>query len=401
MNKKVLKIIIPLLTLALVASGILYVIKKRDKDIEVKTQKVLKGDITSLVNTTGVIKSKEHKEYFSAQQKVTKINVKVGDEVKKGDVLIEFDNGDLNNSLNQAQLQYDNAVLQKKELENQVGLYDSKIKDTENKINSLEDKKKQLVEGTMGKEDLVKKEIEGITMQIEQLKREKAAIQPISKEKVKLAENQVDMGKSSLEATKSKLDSLGGSIIAEFQGIITEINASVGGVTNPAAPTLILENINSLKLSLSLSKSEAEKIKKDQRAIIHGKDKNYHGEVSFISPTAKKIKSLNGEDTYVETEVEFLENPENIKINFDMDADIVTGEKKDVLLIPTEALKMEKDEKYVVYILNDGIIEERAVQFGIQSELNIEILSGVNEGEKVVLNPNSSIKNGVKVKEKN
>lgn len=401
MNKKVLKIIIPLLTLALVSSGILYVIKKRDKDIEVKTQKVLKGDITSLVNTTGVIKSKEHKEYFSAQQKVTKINVKVGDEVKKGDVLIEFDNGDLNNSLNQAQLQYDNAVLQKKELENQVGLYDSKIKDTENKINSLEDKKKQLVEGTMGKEDLVKKEIEGITMQIEQLKREKATIQPISKEKVKLAENQVDMGKSSLEATKSKLDSLGGSIIAEFQGIITEINASVGGVTNPAAPTLILENINSLKLSLSLSKSEAEKIKKDQRAIIHGKDKNYHGEVSFISPTAKKIKSLNGEDTYVETEVEFLENPENIKINFDMDADIVTGEKKDVLLIPTEALKMEKDEKYVVYILNDGIIEERAVQFGIQSELNIEILSGVNEGEKVVLNPNSSIKNGVKVKEKN
>ncbi|WP_027632271.1 efflux RND transporter periplasmic adaptor subunit [Clostridium hydrogeniformans] len=401
MNKKVLKIIIPLLTLALVASGILYVIKKRDKDIEVKTQKVLKGDITSLVNTTGVIKSKEHKEYFSAQQKVTKINVKVGDEVKKGDVLIEFDNGDLNNSLNQAQLQYDNAVLQKKELENQVGLYDSKIKDTENKINSLEDKKKQLVEGTMGKEDLVKKEIEGITMQIEQLKREKAAIQPISKEKVKLAENQVDMGKSSLEATKSKLDSLGGSIIAEFQGIITEINASVGGVTNPAAPTLILENINSLKLSLSLSKSEAEKIKKDQRAIIHGKDKNYHGEVSFISPTAKKIKSLNGEDTYVETEVEFLDNPENIKINFDMDADIVTGEKKDVLLIPTEALKMEKDEKYVVYILNDEIIEERAVQVGIQSELNIEILSGVNEGEKVVLNPNSSIKNGVKVKEKN
>lgn len=80
--------------------------------------------------------------------------------------------------------------------------------------------------------------------------------------------------------------------------------------------------------------------------------------------------------------------------------DIKLGEKKNVLKVPSEAILTDKKGQSFVYIVENGVAKQRKVEVGLSSDLETEIKSGVAVGEKVILNPNSSIQNGTKVKEK-
>ena len=67
------------------------------------------------------------------------------------------------------------------------------------------------------------------------------------------------------------------------------------------------------------------------------------------------------------------------------------------MVIPLEAL-VEKEGKSSVYVVGaDGIVQEREVETGLSNELFVEILSGLEVGEQVILNPDELIKDGVKV----
>lgn len=66
------------------------------------------------ISTT--VKSKSNKEYYGLQAKIKKINVHVGDNVRIGDTLVIYETQDLASTVNQAQIQYENSVLQKKDI---------------------------------------------------------------------------------------------------------------------------------------------------------------------------------------------------------------------------------------------------------------------------------------------
>lgn len=92
---------------------------KKNSNISVKTIKVTKGNVESYLSTTGDVVSKNKKEYLGGQAKIKKVNVKVGDKVKKGQSLLKFDMSELENDRQVAQMEYDNAISQKKALKSQ------------------------------------------------------------------------------------------------------------------------------------------------------------------------------------------------------------------------------------------------------------------------------------------
>jgi multidrug efflux pump subunit AcrA (membrane-fusion protein) len=73
-------------------------------------------------------------------------------------------------------------------------------------------------------------------------------------------------------------------------------------------------------------------------------------------------------------------------------AEITVDKRSDVLLVPISALHKQGIEHWVYVIKQDtiGQIEQRQVQVGLQSRTQAEILSGLNEGEKVLLDTNST-----------
>lgn len=354
----------------------------KKQGIQVKTAKVQRGEIKSYLNTTAVIKSKNVKQYFGTQSKVIKVNVKVGDAVKKGDILVSYDLTDLKNTVKQAEIQYNNAILQQKDLKNQKKSIQNKKDELDSQINQIEK--------SANKQDLAK---------LPELKNTKNSIQDISEEKIKQAENSVELAKLNYEGAKSKLSSMNENIVADFDGVVTDLNVVEGSMGNPAQPAVVVQALNNLKAVISLGKFDAAKIEIGQEAEVKIGENVVNGKVSFIDPVAKKDMGVTGANVSLNAEIDLLSPVKNATIDFDVDANILLAKKENVLKVPAETLITDKSGKNIVYIVSDGKVQEKEVKTGIQSELEVEIKDGLNEGDKVILNPNASIKNGVMVKE--
>ncbi len=354
----------------------------KKQGIQVKTAKVQRGEIKSYLNTTAVIKSKNVKQYFGTQSKVIKVNVKVGDAVKKGDILVSYDLMDLKNTVKQAEIQYNNAILQQKDLKNQKKSIQDKKNELDSQINQIEN--------SANKQDLAK---------LPEIKNAKNSIQDISEEKIKQAENSVELAKLNYESAKSKLSSMNENIVADFDGVVTDLNVVEGSMGNPAQPAVVVQALNNLKAVISLGKFDAAKIEIGQEAEVKIGENVVKGKVSFIDPVAKKDMGVTGSNVSLNAEIDLSAPAKNATIDFDVDANILLAKKENVLKVPAETLITDKAGKNIVYIVSDGKVQEKEVKTGIQSELEVEIKDGLNEGDKVILNPNASIKNGVMVKE--
>ncbi|KEJ03658.1 macrolide ABC transporter [Clostridium botulinum A2B3 87] len=327
---------------------------KKNSNISVKTIKVIKGNVESYLSTTGNVVSKNKKEYFGGQAKVKKVNVKVGDKVKKGQSLLNFDMSELENDRQVARMEYDNAISQKKALKSQKN-------SEENKMNSI------------------------TNSQIEQV------------------ENAVRLAELKLESVNDKINE-SEETVADIDGIVTEVNAQAGGIsTGQGQPLVVVENVDDLKVAVSLGKYDSTKVKKGMKAFVKNDDKKYEAKVDFIAPTAKKTvkEAGGGNDTTLDCEIYLSKNnTKDLRIGFDVDVDILLGESKNVLKIPLESIKTDKYNKSHVYVVEEGKVKEKPVQLGTQSDMEAEIISGLKSGEKVILNPNASIKTGVSVQEK-
>jgi macrolide-specific efflux system membrane fusion protein len=79
------------------------------------------------------------------------------------------------------------------------------------------------------------------------------------------------------------------------------------------------------------------------------------------------------------------------------DAELALEHREDVPTVPLQALNRESEKTTVFVVNHDGELEERPVQLGLQTSSDAEILSGLNEGEQVVVSDRSGLKAGEKV----
>ncbi|MEQ8197048.1 MAG: efflux RND transporter periplasmic adaptor subunit [Clostridiaceae bacterium] len=381
-KKKIVKIAGIILAIALIVSGGVRAAANKNKGLSVRTSRVENKDLKSYLSTTGVIESAKSKDYYASQLKVTKINVKTGDKVKKGDVLVTFDTSDLNSAVKQAQISYNNAQLQYNELLSKKDTIDKNIKDLDNTISQLESNP-----ATASSQALIS------------AKQSRGQLTAVSDNQVKQAQNAVDLAKIQLDSTQNKVASTLGKITADFDGTVTALNLVEGAVANPGAAALTIMDLQSLKVSISLGKNDSEKVNVGSKAIIHSTEGDQEGTVSFLNPVAEKDSSnpLASGEVSLRGEITPSGEVKGLKVGFDVDVDILLGEKQGALSIPAEALKAGKGGKYYVYVDESGITKEKEVTVGLQTETDVEITSGLNASEEVILNPNESIVDGTKI----
>ena len=356
--------------------------KKAGKIATVKTSIVQVGELKSYISTTATVESKNSKEYYGLQAKIKKVNVKVGDKVKIGDVLITYEAQDLASTVSQAQIQYDNAILQKKDLYNQNESIKSKIADLDNQIATLEK--------STNPADKAK---------LETLKQQKGALSPMSEEKLKQADNSIKLAELSLSSAKQRLSENKSTVVAENAGVVTEINAIEGSVGNGMQAVVVVQDVENLKATASLGKFDANKVKVGQEVSIKSGNNIYKGSISFIEPAAKKTVGVTGSETTLGVEIAILDKAPALKIDFDVDVDILVGKVENAVKIPSEALKVEKGDKNLVYVVEENVAHEVKVNIGEQSDTEVQITKGIKNGDKVILNPSTSIKEGTIVKE--
>ena len=367
-----------------ILSGVFLISEKRksSKITTVKTSVVQVGELKSYISTTATVKSKNRKEYYGLQAKIKKVNVSVGDIVKIGDVLIGYETQDLASTVSQAQIQYDNAILSKKDLSNQNSSIKSKISDLDKEITILE-----------------KSENPTDKAKLETYKQQKNSLSTISTEKLKQSDNAIKSAEISLKSAKQNVANNKSTIVATNAGVVTKVNAIVGSVGNGMEAAVLVQNLEDLKATASLGKYDANKVKIGQKVSIKNGVNTYSGTITFIDPAANKAVGVSGSEITLGVEIDILDKAPDLKIDFDVDVDILVEEVAKAIKIPSEALKIEKGNKYLVYVVKEDMVSELKVTVGTQSDTEVQITKGVKTGDKVILNPSTSIKDGIIVNE--
>ncbi|WP_461206714.1 efflux RND transporter periplasmic adaptor subunit [Clostridium sp. DL1XJH146] len=392
--------------------------------ISVNTANVEQGDVDDLLSSVGTIQSEYTKSYNAKGiSTIETVNVKVGDLVEEGQVLVTFDVEDNSNSVRLLEIQLDNAKLSLQSLQNQntdadakKADYNSQIDDLESEIESLnkeiedtealiQDQNSAEVENTEASQGqtsatqnttlqsqltALNSEKTKAEAEISTLEQKIDTIVYVKDTSIKQAENTVESAQINLDQAKSV--EIEEKIVAEKAGTITAVNAEEGISTNnvQAAGGGLVEitDLNDLKIVLYIDKYEAGNVALGNLATIYDGDKEYEGEVSYIAP---KADDMTGN---LLVEVKVSSENSALKINFEADVDILLQSEKDVLYIPVESIKKDETGEEFVFVVQDSKAVKKVIEKGLQSDSYVEIISGLELGEEVILNPSSEILDG-------
>jgi RND family efflux transporter MFP subunit len=194
-------------------------------------------------------------------------------------------------------------------------------------------------------------------------------------------------------------------IRSPFDGVVTtkfadvgEVVAPFGAAANARAAVVTLADMNSLMVEADVAESNLDKVYQGQPCEISLDaipDRRFPGEVHMIVPTADRAKAT------VLTKVKFLETDDRIlpemsaKVAF-LSRPLGAGENQPRLAVSKNALVNRKD-RTVAFIVEKGQVKETPVKVGPPLGDLVEVLGGLKEGDRVVVNPPASLGDGDRV----
>jgi RND family efflux transporter MFP subunit len=174
-------------------------------------------------------------------------------------------------------------------------------------------------------------------------------------------------------------------LVAPFDGVIAAVNVNAGEYSTPQVPAFVLLTPGALRLKIIVGENDRPHIRAGQE-----------GEITFDAlpnePFGFVIRSVGdapkieqGVATYA-AEATLTMRPDGARPVSGMSGvgNVLVTEKTDALAIPARALRRIGREQ-VVDVMVDGAIQERAVVAGISDGQVVEIVSGIEEGERIVL----------------
>lgn len=198
-----------------------------------------------------------------------------------------------------------------------------------------------------------------------------------------------------IEATDT-LDSLASvenGITAEFDGVVTEINAVEGGSVAAGAQLLKLESTEDVMVQISVTKYDLDKIDVGQSAKVTIGNKEYQGEVSKIN----KMAELNNSGAaVVGTEIKIMNPDSNLILGVEAKVIISTAKEENAVLVPVSAVNVDMEGEFV-YVVENNILVKKPVVTGISSDLYIQVTEGLSEGEQVVTEVAANLQEGMTV----
>ncbi|QGQ97187.1 efflux RND transporter periplasmic adaptor subunit [Paenibacillus psychroresistens] len=195
----------------------------------------------------------------------------------------------------------------------------------------------------------------------------------------------------SVSDMKDKIKTL--KVVAPFDGVFSTdfVNQKTNVLSSyPVGATIInatqfgaVSSLDSMQLSLQVDELDLPNIKDKMQANVKVDsitNKTFTGEVNQISTVGT---TTNGVTFY--TVVLSVPNTDSLlKYGMTATAEILIQDKKDILMVPIEALQSKQGKRYVTVKNAAGVNESKEVTIGIRSKTMVEITDGIKEGDKVV-----------------
>ncbi|MGE6246613.1 efflux RND transporter periplasmic adaptor subunit [Psychrobacter proteolyticus] len=417
------------ITLIIVALGALAYtfLKPEETTPNYLTATVEVGDIENNVMASGKVKALNTVDVGAqVSGEVKRLYVEVGDEVKQGDLIAQIDQVTQKNSLSneQASLEQSEAALQSAQAESLSK--QASLKSAYADLASRQSELKQAQSDFARLQNLVA--IDAISQQeydtqATSVETAKAAVAnaaaaidtakaAIATTEANINSQQAALRKSRTNVSTAEEDLSYTTIRAPISGTVVSITTEQGTTVNAnqTAPTLVtLADLSTVRINAQISEADVINVNAGMPAyfnIIGNPDKQYDATLTAIEPAPEQISSTSSTDAaiyyvgYVE-----VPNPDRL-FRIDMTAQIyiIVNEAKDALLVPSTVIQEKRAKgkekgkaatgKFVRVLKEDGTVEERTVEVGIDNRVNAQILSGLKEGEEVIISEESGKKSG-------
>lgn len=226
------------------------------------------------------------------------------------------------------------------------------------------------------------------------------------------AASQVDAGKAALEAAQSQMAAAKAKLVhdetlfdysritAPFSGVVTERYANLGTLvqagtssSTQAMPIVRLSQDDLFRLVIPIPESYVRYIRIGDPVNVRVPSLNR----TFPGKVARFSVDVRADTRTMHTEVD-VPNPERVLMpGLYAEAEVGLDEKANVPTVPLQAVNHQGNKTSVFVVNRDGEVEERTVELGLQTTTDAEVLSGLSEGEQVVVSDRSGLKPGQKV----
>jgi len=305
-----------------------------EKGIPVSVEPVRRGEITESVQLTGTVEGIVQSDLISrVTERVVRVPVSQGQQVRKGQLLVEFDTTNPMAQYHQAKAALDDA-------DKDFG------------------RMKALLEQGAVSEQMFEKTRMGL-----------------------------EVARANFEAASSVV-----RITAPIDGVVTSLNVREGEVVLVGKVVCTVAKLNKAKVVVAASESEILGVTKGAQATISASDgETVTGFVSSISSSADPITRT------FRVEITAGNDSRTLKPGSFSTVTVRTGYKKDALLVPPRAVLDWQGKRVVFVAAQDSTAQLRAITVGIVNQESMEVLSGLAENDLIIIEGHERLKGGEKL----
>ena len=359
--------------------------KVKDEKVEFITKKAKKGSFSKKVDATGEIFATELIDVGAqVSGQIKKLYVKLGDQVKKGDIIASIDSSTQQNSI-------DNK-------EAQLAIYKAQLESAKVALNIAKtqfDREKAL----FAKNATSKQEFE-------------SAKNTYSANSAKIKELEAQIKQTNIELSTAKINLGYTKITAPRDGTVVSVQVEEGQTVNAnqTTPTIVnIADLSHVKMKMQIAEGDITKIKVGtpvEYSILSEPTKKFQTTVSSIDPglttlsdgsysSSSSSKSSNSSSSSSSSAVYYyaqsiVDNKDGIlRIGMTTQNELLIANVEGAIIVPSIGIKKDEYGTFV-YVLKDGKPVKTAVKTGRKDNLDTQIISGINEGDEIITSQGSS-----------
>ena len=372
---------------------------KREKGVEVRFEKVGRRDLVAAVTASGKIQPKKKVDVSAdITGRITRLSVREGDFVQRGQFLLQIDPTVYEANLNRAEATLASA---------QASLVQA---------NANKDQAQRALQRT---KELHEQNPNLVSQ--EQLEQAQTAFN-VAEAIASSSGHQVDQSRAGVQEARDQLSKT--RIVAPMTGRVTRLAVEEGEVAVPGTFSretgllLTVSDLSVIQVKVNVDETDVVRLHladSVEITIDAFPDTTFSGRVTKISDSAilTAASAATGTNTQAvdyEVEITLTNPPTDVRPDLSATARIVTDTRKDALAIPIIALTVrentpvtpetrrdtaqvgKKKDTEGVFVVTNGKATFRPVQVGIAGDEYFEVLSGVKQGEQIVAGPYQAIR---------
>jgi HlyD family secretion protein len=359
----------------------------------IRVARVERGDLLRDVTVQGRVVASLHPTLFSPGQGIVALRTRAGAVVKQGDVLAQIDSKELQSALEQAraQLLSGRAELERQKIvsrqnalraDQQVQVVSLRVEAAKR---ALDRNERMFREGLSNKAEYetAQDNVRIATMELEQARKERELARETLGFDLQTREQQVVRQQSVTDDLAKRVSEL--TIRAPFDGMVATVSVQDSDAVAANAPVVTVVNLSSLEMEIALPEEYAGETEIGTPATIHFNGRDYEGRVTAISPEVV--------GSQVAATVAFAGStpPPGLKQSQRLTTRLVFEAKKNVLKVARGGF-LEAGGGRTAFVVDDGMATRRDIAIGSTSVGEVEIVSGLEQGETIIVSDTTAFR---------